>query len=311
MPVRAESMGMDGRALVVVGLVVLTGCSIVADGGESQRSVETLTPAPVPTTAPTDTAAPSPLPPGVTTGGTISPSALASAHVREVIGQSYVWAERRRTLTATGDGNWTEARNRTRTVRLEAGDTYRWSRSRRVVWTGLTLGYQPAIERYADGDTRYVREEDVDGPLYRARPATNDSQVVALVAANRIQSYLSLRNVSVSVGRIDGQRRYWVESRGGGVVDGEYAANLSVGAVVTPDGFVRRLSVTYTTERRGTPTRIEYEFAYRQVGNVTVSPPDWLPEARAAVGEENGSVDGGTRTTATADSAVRSPRSPQ
>lgn len=291
---------MDGRALVVVGLVVLAGCSIVADGGDPEGPAETLTPAPVPTTGPTDTAAPSPLPPGVTTGGTISPSALATAHVREVTGRSYVWAERRRTLTATGDGNWTEARNRTRTVRLEAGDTYRWSRSRRVVWTGLTLGYQPALERYADGERRYVREQDVDGPLYRARPATNDSQILALVAANRIQSYLSLRNVSVSVGRIDGQRRYWVESRGGGVVDGEYAANLSVGAVVTPDGFVRRISVSYTTERRGTPTRIEYEFAYQRVGNVTVSPPEWLPEARAAVG-------GGNRTTASVDETARTP----
>jgi hypothetical protein len=306
---------MDGRALVVVGLVVLAGCSIVADGGESGGPVETLTAAPVPTTAPTDTASPSPLPPGVTTGGTISSSGLASAHVRAVTGRSYVWAERRRTLTATGDGNWTEARNRTRTVRLEAGDTYRWSRSRRVVWTGLTLGYQPALERYADGERRYVREEDVDGPLYRARPATNDSQIVALVAANRIQSYLSLRNVSVSVGRTDGQRRYWVESRGGGVVDGEYAANLSVGAVVTPEGFVRRLSVTYTTERRGTPTRIEYEYAYRRVGNVSVTPPDWLPEARATVGGENGSTEPATTTAtasadATATARLATPRRP-
>ncbi|ELZ27441.1 hypothetical protein C475_05965 [Halosimplex carlsbadense 2-9-1] len=291
---------MDGRALVVVGLVVLAGCSIVADGGDSEGPVETLTPAPVPTTAPTDTVAPSPLPPGVTTGGTISPSALASAHVRAVTGRSYVWAERRRTLTATGDGNWTEARNRTRTVRLEDGDTYRWSRSRRVVWTGLTLGYQPALERYSDGDTRYVREQDVDGPLYRARPATNDSQIVALVAANRVQSYLSLRNVSVSVGQVDGQRRYWVESDGGGVVDGEYAANYSVGAVVTPDGFVRRLSVSYTTERRGTPTRIEYEYAYRQVGNVSVTPPDWIDEARAA-------VDGEDRATASVNATARTP----
>jgi len=281
---------MDGRALVVVGLVVLAGCSIVADGGDAGAPAETLTPAPVPTTAPTATAAPSPLPPGVTTGGTISPSALASAHVRAVTSRSYVWAERRRTLTATGDGNWTEARNRTRTIRVADGDTYRWSRSRRVVWTGLTLGYQPAIERYSDGDTRYVREQDADGPLYRAQPATNDSQVLALVAANRVQSYLSLRNVSVSVGQVDGERRYWVGSNGGGVVDGEYAANYSVGAVVTPDGFVRRLSVTYTTERRGTPTRIEYEYAYRRVGNVTVSPPDWLPEARAAVDGRNGTA---------------------
>lgn len=281
---------MDGRALVVVGLLVLAGCSVVADGGGPDTPAPTLTPAPVPTTAPTATAAPSPLPPGVTTRGTISSSALAFAHVRATVGRSYVWTERRRTLTATGDGNWTEARNRTRTIRLEDGDTYRWTRSRRVIWNGLTLDYRPAVERYADGETRYVRERDADGPVYRARPATNDSEVAALVAANRVQSYLALRNVSVSVGRIDGERRYWVESTGGGVVDREYAANYSVGALVTPEGFVRRLSVTYTTERRGTPTRIEYEYAYRQIGNVTVSPPEWLPEARAAVGETNDSA---------------------
>jgi hypothetical protein len=300
---------MDGRVLVAVALVALAGCSVVADGGEPGPT-DTLTPAPVPTTAPTDTAAPSPFPPGVTTGE-ISPSALATAHVRAVTGRSYVWTERRRTLTATGDGNWTVARNRTRTVRLEAGDTYRWSRSRRVVWTGLTLTYRPALDRYADGDTRYVREGDTDGPVYRARSATNDSQAVALVAANRVQSYLSLRNVSVSVGRVDGERRYWVESGGAGVVDGEYAANYSVGAVVTPEGFVRRLAVTYTTERRGTPTRIEYEYAYRRVGNVSVSPPDWLPEARAAVGGGNDSATAGTTAavgataTATTDGTPR------
>ncbi|WP_436928409.1 hypothetical protein [Halosimplex halobium] len=307
---------MDGRAVVVVALVALAGCSIVADGGNPEGPAETLTPAPVPTTAPTDTAAPSPLPPGVTTRGTISPGALAAAHVRAVTGRSYVWTERRRTLTATGDGNWTVARNRTRTVRLEAGDTYRWSRSRRVVWTGLTLAYRPAVDRYADGDTRYVRREDADEPRYRARPATNDSQAVALVAANRVQSYLSLRNVSVSVGRADGERRYWVESGGAGVVDGEYAANYSVGAVVTPEGFVRRLAVTYTTERRGTPTRIEYEYAYRRVGNVSVSPPDWLPEARAAVGGGNDSAasvtTGAGTATATTDGTARvaTPRRP-
>ncbi|WP_135365332.1 hypothetical protein [Halosimplex halophilum] len=306
---------MDGRAVVVVALVALAGCSIVADGGNPEGPAETLTPAPVPTTAPTDTAAPSPLPPGVMTRGTISPGALAAAHVRAVSGRSYVWTERRRTLTAAGDGNWTVARNRTRTVRLEDGDTYRWSRSRRVVWTGLTLTYRPAIDRYADGDTRYVREADADGPIYRARPATNDSQVLALVAANRVQSYLSLRNASVSVGGVDGERRYWVESRGAGVVDGEYAANYSVGAVVTPDGFVRRLSVTYTTERRGTPTRVEYEYAYRRVGNVSVSPPDWLPEARAAVGGENRSAATAPTTTAgtattTATGRLVTPRRP-
>ncbi|WP_436907281.1 DUF7537 family lipoprotein [Halosimplex marinum] len=306
---------MDGRALVVVALVTLAGCSVVADGGGPDPT-DTLTPAPIPTTAPTDTAAPSPLPPGVTTRGTVSPSALATAHVRAVTGRSYVWTERRRTLTATGDGNWTVARNRTRSVRLEDGRTYRWSRSRRVIWTGLTLTYRPALDRYSDGDTRYVREGDTDGPVYRARPATNDSQAIALVAANRVQSYLSLRNVSVSVGRVDGERRYWVESGGDGVVDGEYAANYSVGAVVTPEGFVRRLAVTYTTERRGTPTRIEYEYAYRRVGNVSVSPPDWLPEARAAVGggsdsAASGTTGAGTATATTAGTALlATPRRP-
>jgi hypothetical protein len=287
---------MDGRALVVVGLVLLAGCSLVADGGDAGASMETLTPAPVPTVTPTPT--PSPFPPGVSADGTIRPSALATAHVEAVVGRSYVWTERSRVLYG-GEGNWTVTRNRTRTVRLEDGRNYVSTRSQRVLWTGLSLEYQPAIERFADGTTRYVRETAGDDVTYRASEATDASGALATLAAGPVQGYLAVSNATVAAGRVDGGRRFLVRAEGSGVLDGEYAANYTVEALITDEGFVRRLSATYHTDRRDTPVRIDYDFAYRRVGDVTVSPPAWLPEARDE-------LDGGPGAAATANGTARS-----
>ncbi|WP_123536423.1 DUF7537 family lipoprotein [Halosimplex salinum] len=277
---------MNGRTLAVVALVLLAGCSLVADGGDPDDPADTLTPAPVPTDSPTAT--PSPLPSGLSADGSVSPSALATAHIEAVVGTSYVWTEHSRVLTGDGDGNWSLARNRTRTIRLEDGRNYRSTRSQRVLWTGLGLEYLPTVERYADGQTRYVREGEGDDVTYHASDANDASDALAALAAGRVQAYLTVSNATVAAGRVDGGHRILVRSEGSGVIDGEYAANYTVEALVTGEGFVRRLGVSYRTERRGVPVRIEYDFTYREVGGVTVSPPAWIEEAREALDLQGG-----------------------
>jgi hypothetical protein len=271
---------MTWRALGVLALVFLAGCSLAGGGATVERA--TLTPAPVPpATTPED-----PVPdvaPGLSTTGVADTDALVDAHVAAARGTTWVWRERR-TVTRVRDDVTANATTE-QLVRFAGPRTYyRWTevQSRRV---GQDLQFRENYEQYADGRVRYETWQSIvenDVVYRRSETPAVDGGFVGFATAP-IRLYLSLESARVT--RLDHgeQRHYEVVGtrsrlpREGTITD--YRAR----AVVRADGLVRRLNVTYTVddERTGRRRTVQYGFSYRRVGeaSVGVERPDWVDTA--------------------------------
>ncbi|ELZ19981.1 hypothetical protein C475_21824 [Halosimplex carlsbadense 2-9-1] len=261
------------RALGVVALVCLAGCSgLFGDPVGTDR--ETLTPAPLPTeTSETETRA---LPPGVGGGGDLHLDELVAAHQEALTDRSYVWRERRGTTRANASA--VEPRP-VQAARVAAEDCYRFWAESYTVDLGMETRVAYNYTEYVDEGVGHVRLETfrTDTWEYYRLPAPRAGQRVGTATGAAIERYLRLspENVTVSVGRADGERRYLVAGDGGVPRGIDGARNYSVAAVVDSEGLVRSLSARYRTVGFATPRVVRYEFTLERFGNVTVGSPAW------------------------------------
>ncbi|WP_123539384.1 hypothetical protein [Halosimplex salinum] len=271
---------MDWRPLVVVALVCLAGCGTLI--GDDADSGETLTPAPVPSVTPTDTTE-RVLPPGVSGGGRLDLDELAAAHRDALANRSYVWREWR----GSHDPGVTETDDLllVRSARVAAEDRYRYWADSYLVDLGMRTRFVHNYSEYVTGGVGYARlsPSGAEPVEVRRLPAPSASDRVGDETAPAIRRYLSLpaEDVTVTVLRRGDPARYRIDGHTATVPGANPVRNYSVTAVVSADGLLRSLSVSYRTDRPDGPTVVRYRFELSELGGTTVGPPDWYdPDGR-------------------------------
>jgi hypothetical protein len=251
---------MRWLALLVVSLAVTAGCNGFSGTSQTQTTV---TPAPVPEPV-TEGTPESAIAPGVGGGRIIDADRLASAHRRALRNRSYVWHERH---NATGfqAGQTLEI-----TARLEVESERRyhyqmatsWSTENVSEFTDGKYRYRRLVER---AEYRYIRE--------RASPVT---ERLGGRPAGAIRRYLSIGNATVETTLVDGQRYYLIRGTTNAIPEAREVTNYNVRALVAPSGFVRTLTVKYNDYLTDGRRQVRYRFTYTDLGNTTVSQPEWV-----------------------------------
>jgi len=259
--------------VAVLVLVVLAGCSgITGPSGETA----TVTPAPVQTPAP-----PTPesniLPPGVNGDGVVDVARLVRAHQTVLTNQSYTWNARKHTSGRRGNPTGTDIEY---VAHVANESTYRYWTNHRIVWRNGRPRYLGNYSEFATSSARYVYFEDTENNTQYDRTSPAPARVrVGRMTLSAIERYLPATNSTVAVTRVDGQPYYEIHGTGidtpvapGGVT------NYTVEALVRPDGLVYSISVRYRIAAADRSRRVEYEYAYSQIGTTTVDRPAWVDQ---------------------------------
>lgn len=273
---------MDWRIGLVVALAVLAGCSTFGTTGDTP----TVTPAPVPQQTETTTA--TPLPPGVTGADVTSTEQLALAHVRAINGTSYTWYSNYTRVRFFDNETYPGYVRKEASVENESHYTY-WT-NRKEAPRDSQFSYLGEFELYANQTGRYTRSELGGTFSYERLDPLPARLQVGQHPSGAITEYLQTSNMTVAETRVDGRQFYELTGSGYAFPSGQEIRNYTTRALVSPDGFVRSLTVSYEQTRNGERELITYTFHYSQVGNTTVEPPDWI------AGPESDSASNGTTT---------------
>lgn len=260
---------MHSRVVVVAVVVLLAGCGAVPFGesGQPAPPSDTVTPVPV-TTEGTETATDSPaaLPPGVEGDGTVHVTTLREAHQQYVENRSYTWVVEYDTGNEGFVGGVFVRRavvgNGTFTVeQLSPGPS-----PNSTLYVNETGGFLRTIE---DNETRY---ELLD------IPGEHTEYVFAGDATRRFLTGLQFNVTSVERDAQTYYRLYTVDGTvprrltdSSGVI-----ANYTATAYVTPDGFVRSLSVQYDRRIDGNHSRVTFRYDYSGLGDSSPTVPEWV-----------------------------------
>ncbi|WP_436925897.1 hypothetical protein [Halosimplex amylolyticum] len=268
---------MRWRLLVALAVVLTAGCGSLFGQQSPGPATDTLTPAPVPEVTPTPERWG--IAPGLSGNSVADVDALVTAHRAATAGRSYVWRERRGTTTRS---NGTVPLFDRTVAKVESATVYRvWTGDERVrLRTGLTNVAN--YTEYADGTDRIVRYRYVgwrDFEHQRRHPIDATAhRHIGVSATQAIERYLAVESARVAAVGVDDRRHYEIVGRNWTRPVGDRVTNYTVTAVVSTDGFVRSLDVSYTVHSLGHPRRVRYAFAYERVGNTTVDPPVWDTE---------------------------------
>jgi len=250
-------------AVLLVVLVLTSGCAGLFGSGEPPGSAPT--PAPVPTTPP-------PLAPGLTAEGVVDAERLTDANRRALDGTAYQL-------------------NRTVAVRGPNG-TLRIDRVQRVAADGVAIGrlsvsgagpVGTAVRnwtRYREESVVWSRTRLADGNTVTNRLLSSDTSPYFIGRALPGQLY---RAGSFDVTRDTGDRIVLESAapfrldRGTTELETTPPRNVSARIVVTEDGLVRELSVTYDASVGSTSVRVRLTQSV-EPRDVTVRPPDWVPQ---------------------------------
>lgn len=274
---------MRWRLAVVVVLGLTAGCTTLGGGGETT----TLTPAPVPSEPP-ESGPGSTVAPGVWADGQIDAETLADAHRTAMRNRSFVWRTHRN-FSATVANVTRQTTTRRLLVVENRTRYYRDVRSPADPWA------DPGFTRhseYSNGTARFIRRDALEWyeeRYYRA-PVTPRGPALTNATAAPIERYLDVETVTVTTIANDSGPRFRLVGRQPAGTWGDSIRNYTVRALVTPDGLVRSVAVSFTFAESGSVERVRYEASFERLGDVTVSPPDWLPAAR------NQSADDGRAT---------------
>lgn len=264
---RAREVGpVVGLVAVLVALVVVAGTGgpapATADSTPAVNESEWVTAEPDGATT-NETLAP-----GLTRAGVVDPAALAAAHeaaLREgpyVVDLTYREQFRReRAFPRAG---------RYRTVEVAGATRYHETTTG---WGDPTVAPIPTTERevYADGARRFVRGPNGTVAELPLGPRGVDPHAVR--GAEYVRRFLGIRQTDVVDTRVeDGEPVHRVAVRG---TDREGVAAYSATALVTSEGLVRELRVSYLQYERDVGVSIYLRY---DPGAGSVDPPSWYPE---------------------------------
>jgi hypothetical protein len=299
---------MRSRALAAVVLLALVaGCgALFADGGGESTPAETVTPAPVPEVTPTPERWP--VAPGLTGSGVADVDVLVAAHLDAVANRSYTWREHRgAAVVFDGTGNTTaldggagtdtgltdgaaNARNTSVVLSLSTfarvaspTEYLAWASSHRLSVDGETRPVANYTE-YSGGAARYVRYRFSGGPQPNYDQLgvvdAGDSEVIGQAAADAIRRYLPAENATVAETLDDGELAYEVHAYRDDIPGVGSIHDYAARAVVSPDGFVRSLNVSYVAVSAGITRQVHYRFAYTRINETSADEPSWVGERR-------------------------------
>ncbi len=269
---------MRWRTLLVALLAVTAGCSALSGTDEPTA---TATPVPVPEVR-TEQPTPDGIAPGLETDGIRNVDRLAAAHVEAVANTSYVWRSSTRVdrlPDAAGDEHVVRE-----TLSVESERRYRYYTNRRDLDSRGDTRLLANLTEYADGETTYRRYRPFGERefVYLEQPARPASQRYGWTVTNPIRQYLAVSDATVYRASVDGQRYYRVEAERGTVPGIAGGTDYTVSALVSREGFVRSMNVTYELQRNTLTELVRYSFRYERPESVTVEPPGWVAERRSA-----------------------------
>lgn len=258
------------RALLLVALVVLAGCSLPTDGGTA--TPDRVTAAPVPEA----TARPGVLAPGVTEAGVTDPGRLAAAHARTLEATSY-------TVNQTLVQRWTNGTLRSRYVTVARFGAEPGRFDARLEQVDRENGQLRTrrVHRYGDGERVYIATTEGNDTDYRLLRYPD--------GAPRDPTDVYLRNLTnvLAVERVftlvptdttgtfteNGTRFVRVESTAPTTI--LPLRNVTVTATVAESGVIRSYRVRYDVTREG-ELRATVALRYSNVGTTAVTDPPWL-----------------------------------
>lgn len=294
------------RVLGALVLVVATaGCGALVGGGSS---ADTLTPAPVPTLAPTPDDPRVGVAPGVSTRGVTNPDYLAARHVaiasemRYVLNVSYHEDRRLADVPATVD--------RRQRIVVENATTYRRDANTLQRRVGGSYQFLYGYSEYANGRAKYVSwlgDNDTHRVFRRYDDPARSRPDYASTVASFVREFLDVETATVSRYDVAGSDRqyYLVVGHRTNLSTVSDLENFTARAVIREDGFVRRLNVTYDAMDRGSVVSTHYTVRYREIGTATVSQPAWTVDAYAEFAAARESRDRGTPDDAVDDGRGR------
>lgn len=275
------------RAALVVLVLVLAGCSYApADGTET----ESVTAAPVPEEVDH--------PPGVDESGVVSPGRLADAHVDAVASRSFRLVSNRTVRDADG-----QVRSRVAvTVAVAEDRSYLSDLTTEGPEGPVLLGRPPARGVYWSNGSDHVRKltrrnetsfDRIDASRTFAGSWlfwTNTVAYGGVIGRSSAESFYraTLRDVSAelagrrtengtTVVRLVGDR---AESTDFSQLDADEVRDVRVEAVVDERGLVRSFRLSYEAVVDGEVRTVDWQIRHEQVGNTSVSRPDWFDRAR-------------------------------
>lgn len=243
---------MDRRLAAVAIAALLAGCSALAGGG---GPTETVTPAPVPEVTPGERGGTA-FPPGVTSEGVTDSDALLTAHLAALENRSYVM------------------RGRFSYGERESAALLRVASPHRYYYRETTGYYGSNVTEFADGEWRYGRYDRFQSRYARDRAPEATGRYGA-IAAQYVETHFA-GDAAVEARTADGQRRFVVRS-------GEQPWNRSdihdytARAVVTSEGLIRSLRVSFVDRNGDNETRMLHRIEYER-RDVTVERPAWVDE---------------------------------
>lgn len=269
------------RVPLVVGLVVLAGCSGIA-GITDEPSPATPTLSPVPVAEQTPSATPSPtlqptLAPGIGPGGVRDPFAIAAAHTVALTNASFRFTDNLTVRNASGSLRY----NRNSSVAVEDAE---FIIRERIAGPRAAAIRQPpgTFDLYSDGTQfrgRFVTGNETsytqsDGNIYiqqreKYNPPPYQGRLFALF------SVPTAWNVTTDPLRLTGTAN---GTDPGPLGPGADARNLTVEATVENE-LVTVWSIRYETRVDAVPVVVERRVHYFEVGETTVSRPPWYDEA--------------------------------
>jgi hypothetical protein len=164
-------------------------------------------------------------------------------------------------------------------ARVESPRVYRVETRRERVRIGDSASDVASYDAYADGRDLHVQYLLTGDTGYRYETVraidAEDNEYVGAAATGSIRTFLSMDNATVYVTRDGDRPRYRIVGHETPIPNARGAANYTVTAEISADGFVRSLDVNFVYNPGGIPRRVRYTFAYEDVNETTVEPPPW------------------------------------
>ncbi|MCU4799709.1 hypothetical protein OB920_04920 [Halobacteria archaeon HArc-gm2] len=260
--------------LAVLVLAVTAGCGTFTTASES---TETVTPVPV-TGVPTEEPTPTGIAPGLFGGGVRDVNRLAEAHTNAIEGERYVWHSIRRTDSLPNVSGQEHVVRQNLSV--ESEQRYQFYTNRRDLAQRGDERLLNDVSEFADGETVYRRFIPFSQQefTYARQPAEAASVRYESEMAGPVRRYLAVPNATVAEARVDGEPYYRVHSEREMVPGFTRGRNFSATALVSPEGFVRAMNVSYVVDRPDRAVTVEYSFRYERRDDVSVDRPGWVDE---------------------------------
>lgn len=294
---------MHSRVLAVAMVVLIAGCGAVpfGDGGQPAPPTDTVTPVPISADGTeTTTGTPAALPPGVDTDGSVNAQRLSEAHENYVENRSYTWFIE---YDTGNDG-------------FVGGVFVR----RAVVGEGtfyveqISPGPSPNSTLYVNETAGFLRTIDGNETRYELLDVPGE-HTEYVFAGNAVRRFLTGPQFTVTSVDRGGQTYYRLHTVDGTVPrrlseSSGVVSNYTATAYVTPEGFVKSLSVEYDRRIDRNHSQVTFRYDYSELGESSPTVPEWVGSVPQRSTPTPSSIETSTSSNATVTPTSRASPTP-